>query len=92
MHIWSAREGWSDWRVKAYSFKGASEEEKDESILSSQIYSIKDATRNKTDSQITDIIMKELSVCNNDAYVWDRVVQSISRIDLDDNQITNGKE
>ena len=77
---------------KYIHFKGSSEEEKDESILGSQIYSIKDATRNKTDSQIIDIIMKELGVCNNDAYVWDRMMQSISRIALDENKKSNGKE
>ena len=72
--------------------KGSSEEEKDESILGSKIYCIKDATRNKTESHITDIIMKELGVCNNDAYLWDRMIQGISRIALDDNQKSNGEK
>ena len=90
MHPGPARGGWLDWIIKEIHSKGSSEEEKDESILGSQIYCIKDATRDKTDRQITDKIMKELGFCNNDAYVWDRIIQSISRIALDDNQ--NGEE
>ena len=47
-----------------------------------EIYSIKDITDKKTELQIIDIIRNELDIKEDDLYIWNKMLMSISQISL----------
>ena len=49
-----------------------------------EFYNMKEITKNKTKSDIIKLIRNELGVKNNKRQAWDEIIESVSKITLDD--------
>ena len=49
-----------------------------------EFYNMKEITKNKTKSDIIKLIRNELRVKNNKRQAWDEIIESVSKITLDD--------
>ena len=47
-----------------------------------KIYSIKDSTDGKSDVEIVEIIRNELEIFNDEEFVWNKMIYSISQVNL----------
>ena len=56
----------------------------------SVICSIKDATKNKTEAQLIEMIKEELEITDDDAQIWNRMVRVISQINLSGGSVQEG--
>ena len=56
----------------------------------SVICSIKDATKNKTEAQLIEMIKEELEITDVDAQIWNRMVLAISQINLSGGSVQEG--
>ena len=56
----------------------------------SVICSIKDATKNKTESQLIEMIKEELEITDDDAQIWNRMVLAISQINISGGSVQEG--
>ena len=56
----------------------------------SVICSIKDATKNKTEAQLIEMIKEELEITDDDAQIWNRMVRAISQINLSGGSVQEG--
>ena len=56
----------------------------------SVICSIKDATKNKTEAQLIEMIKEELEITDDDAKIWNRMVLAISQINLSGGSVQEG--
>ena len=63
---------------------------KDKTKFEAIIYSIKEVTDNKTEEQILQLIKDELNIVDSDIKIWNRMIDSISQMKIDDHYKLEG--
>ena len=77
-------------RAKAITHEKESYSNKDKTKFEAIIYSIKEVTDNKTEEQILQLIMDELNIVDSDIKIWNRMIDSISQMKIDDHYKLEG--